>query len=84
MIRIVTNSDRENLARKSLACRHVPMVSGAMIGSTPDTVTAMSKTTEQMIAIVDPMSTGATLAFEASRFGLKVCCVWSDVCPEEV
>ena len=60
------------------------MVSGAMVGATPDTTTAMTMVEQEMVAIVDPMSTGATLAFEASRLGLKVCCVWSDICPEEV
>lgn len=53
-------------------------------GATPVITTAMTTEAQKMIAIVDPMSTGATLAFEAVRLGLKVCCVWSDVCPEEV
>ena len=37
------------------------------------------------IVVVDPMSTGANLALEAaSRRGLPVVCVWSDVCPKEL
>ena len=56
----------------------------SMVRATPDTTTAMTAEDKRMIAIVDPMSTGATLAFEATRLGLKVCCVWSDICPEEV
>jgi len=37
-----------------------------------------------MLVIVDPMSTGATLAFMAASQGHKICCVWSDICPESL
>ena len=37
------------------------------------------------IVIVDPMSTGATLAYHALHTqGLKIICVWSDACPAEL
>ena len=52
------------------------------IQSTPDTAAALES--EDLLVIVDPMSTGATLAFEAAKLGLKICCVWSDVCPESL
>jgi len=61
------------------------------IQSTPDTAAALAQRVvsvalgnEDMLVIVDPMSTGATLAFEAAKLGLKICCVWSDVCPESL
>ena len=37
------------------------------------------------IVVVDPMSTGATLAYHAQHHqGLRIICVWSDACPAEL
>ena len=37
------------------------------------------------IVVVDPMSTGATLAYHARHHqGLRIICVWSDACPAEL
>jgi len=37
------------------------------------------------IVVVDPMSTGATLAYHAQHTqGLRIICVWSDACPAEL
>ena len=37
------------------------------------------------IVVVDPMSTGATLAYYAQHHqGLRIICVWSDACPAEL
>ena len=66
------------------------------VTTTPKTAKALSSTREytssrvgvtsdrQAIVVVDPMSTGATLAAEAVKRGLAVICCWSDVCPAEL
>ena len=87
----------ENLCRDTpTTIRGVPTTIPAKMGrmdiqSTPDTAAALAQRVvsvalgnEDMLVIVDPMSTGATLAFEAAKLGLKICCVWSDVCPESL
>ena len=39
----------------------------------------------EYIVVVDPMSTGATLAYHAQHHhGLRIICVWSDACPAEL
>ena len=63
--------------------------------SIPDTQKALSSTHESIqakgraegnmaIVVIDPISTGASLAQEAIKKGVGVICCWSDVCPEEL
>lgn len=54
------------------------------LAATPATATILNKEEQPMLVIVDPMSTGATLACAADSRGLPVCCVWSDLCPESL
>ena len=51
-----------------------------MIGATPNTQQALDDA-KPLLAVVDPISTGATLAGEADKRGMKVLHVWSDVIP---
>ena len=53
----------------------------ALLRISPTQKTALALD-ERPLVVVDPMSTGATLASAADEKGVPVICVWSDVSPK--
>ena len=53
------------------------------IATTPNTLSALDDAAP-LLVVVDPMSTGATLASAAIARSMRVVCVWSDVCPDNL